>query len=155
MPRVAAVASVLIVLALMFAFPVRAESETEREVRALYERLVAAQNARDVAAVRSVLWESPRFLWISDGKPFWGPDAMIARMSAFQRAEIWEVTPARERARVVEVSPTSAVLFQPLRLTLGPRTDARSIDFLVNMLAIRTADGWRVAALYTTDENPN
>lgn len=155
MPRLIAVAATLFALVLVFAVPGRAETHTEREVRALYERLVAAQNARDVTAVRALLWDSPHFLWISDGKPFWGADAMIARMSAFQRAEVWEVTPDRARARVVEVSPTSAVLFQPLRLTLGPRADPRSIDFLVNMLAVRTADGWRVGALYTTDENPN
>ncbi|MEI5668099.1 hypothetical protein WBO78_24150 [Bosea sp. CCNWLW174] len=76
-------------------------------------------------------------------------------MSAFQRSDVWEVKPDRERARVVEVSPVSAVLFQPLKLTLGSRADPQRIAFLVNVLCVRTPDGWRVGALYTTEENPN
>ncbi|POR50804.1 DUF4440 domain-containing protein [Bosea psychrotolerans] len=133
----------------------QAETQTETEIKALYEHFVSAQNARDLPRVRNALWDSPSFVWISDGKPFWGRDALIARMSAFQKAEIWSVMPDRTRARVVEVSPVSAVLYQPLRLTLGPRSNPKTIAFLVNVLCIRTPDGWRVAALYTTEENPN
>jgi uncharacterized protein (TIGR02246 family) len=140
-------------VALMFA-PARADTDTDQAVRTLYERLVTAQNTRDAAGVRAVLWASPNFLWISDGKPFWGAEQMIERMTAFQRAEVWHVTPDRARARVVEVSPISAVLYQPLTLTLGPRSEPRTIAFLVNVLCIRTEAGWRVAALYTTEENP-
>lgn len=132
-----------------------AESLTEIEVKALYERFVSAQNARDLSRVREALWDAPGFVWISDGKPFWGREALIERMSAFQKAEIWSVSPDRSRARVVEVGPMSAVLYQPLRLTLGSKQDPKTIAFLVNALCIRTAEGWRVAALYTTEENPN
>lgn len=142
-------------IALSLAAPAAAETETERAVKTLYERFVAAQNARDTKAVRALMWDSPKFVWISDGKAFWGADRMIERMSAFQHADVWEVTPDRERARVVEVSPVSAVLFQPLSLALGARADARKIAFLVNVLCVRTQDGWRVGALYTTEENPN
>jgi hypothetical protein len=142
-------------VALSFAAPAAAETETERAVTSLYERFVAAQNARDTKAVRALMWDSPSFVWISDGKAFWGADRMIERMSAFQRSDVWEVKPDRERARVVEVSPVSAVLFQPLKLTLGSRADPQRIAFLVNVLCVRTPDGWRVGALYTTEENPN
>lgn len=131
----------------------QAETQTEADVKALYERFVRVQNARDLAGVREVLWDSPNFVWISDGKPFWGREALIERMSAFQKAEVWTVTPDRARARVVEVSPLSAVLYQPLNLTLGQASAPRTIAFLVNVLCVKTADGWRVAALYTTEEN--
>lgn len=132
-----------------------ADPETERDVKALYHRFVEAQNARNLNQVRATLLNSPEFVWISDGKPFWGPDALIERMSAFQKADVWTVTPDYARAKVVEVSPISAFLYQPLRLTLGSRSDPRNIDFLVNILCQRTAEGWRVAALFTTEENPN
>ncbi|TCR60602.1 nuclear transport factor 2 family protein [Bosea sp. BK604] len=141
-------------LVLGFSSQVQAETPTEVEIKALYERFVSAQNARDLARVREALWDSPGFVWISDGKPFWGREALIERMGAFQKAEVWSVLPDRTRARVVEVSPMSAVLYQPLLLTLGPRREPRTIAFLVNVLCIRTAEGWRVAALYTTEENP-
>jgi hypothetical protein len=40
-------------VALSFAAPAAAETETERAVTSLYERFVAAQNARDTKAVRA------------------------------------------------------------------------------------------------------
>lgn len=127
---------------------------TASECRALYGRFLAAQNARDLDAVRRTLVDRPDFLWISDGKPFWGPGALIERMQAFQKAEVWRVTPDEARARVVDVSAASAYLFQPLKLTLGPASDPKTIAFLVNVLCVETAGGWRIAALFTTDENP-
>ncbi|WP_284180284.1 nuclear transport factor 2 family protein [Rhabdaerophilum sp. SD176] len=127
---------------------------SESAVKALYARFVDAQNRRDTAAVRVLLLDSPRFLWVSDGKPFWGPETMIERMSAFQKAEIWEVTPALDRARVIDVAPDAAFLFQPLTLRLGPKGNPNSIDFLVNVLTVRQSGEWRIAALFTTEENP-
>src|ERR687893_274411 len=46
------------------------------EVRELYGRFLEAQNARDLARVRSVLLDSPKFLWVSDGMSVWGPGAL-------------------------------------------------------------------------------
>lgn len=130
-----------------------AQADNGDEIPALYARFLAAQNARDLEAVRRTLLEAPTFLWISDGRPFWGPDALIARMGAFQRAEIWHVEPDLSRARIVEISPTSAFLFQPLALTLGPKAGPNTIHFLVNVLCAKTDAGWRIAALFTTEEN--
>lgn len=124
------------------------------EVTALYERFVAAQNRHDLAAVRTLFLESDRFLWISDGKAFWGPDTVIARMNGFQAAELWEVVPDRGRRRFVEVADGSAYLYQPLTLRIGPAANPDSIPFLVSVLCVRTGDGWRIAALLTTVEKP-
>ncbi|CAN1497132.1 SnoaL-like domain containing protein [Rhabdaerophilaceae bacterium] len=132
-----------------------AQSDPSADIKALYARFLAAQNARDLVGVRATLLDKPSFLWISDGKPFWGPDALIERMSAFQKAEVWHVTPDETRARVIDVSPTSAYLFQPLVLRLGPKAGPHAISFLVNVLCVNTASGWRIAALFTTEENPS
>ena len=72
----------------------------EGEVRALYDRFVTAQNARDLDAVRQMLSDRPNFLWISDGKPFWGREAMIGRMASFQQAEVWRVEPEFASSKV-------------------------------------------------------
>lgn len=126
----------------------------DQAARALYARFLAAQNARDLVGVRATLIEGRDFLWISDGKRFWGADALIARMGAFQKAEIWHVTPDLARARVVEVGPGSCFLYQPLALTLGNAREPRTIAFLVNVLCVETPHGWRIAALFTTEETP-
>jgi len=90
-------AVLLVALASVPAAP--APAGTASEVRGLYDQFLAAQNARDLEAVRAVLLPSPEFQWVSDGKSFWGPDALVARMSQFQKAELWHVTPDTARAR--------------------------------------------------------
>lgn len=124
------------------------------EIVALYERFAEAQNRRDIEAVRSLLLPSDRFLWVSDGKAFWGPDAMLERMARFQQAAVWVVEPDRARRRIVEVADDRAHLHQPLVLRIGSAEAPDRIPFLVSVLCERTAAGWRIAALLTTVEKP-
>ena len=42
------------------------------DVKATFDRFVAAQNAHDVSAVRDLLLDSPNFLWVTRGAPIWG-----------------------------------------------------------------------------------
>jgi hypothetical protein len=122
------------------------------EVRAVYGRFLEAQNARDLARVRQVLLDSPRFLWVSDGKSVWGPDALVERMSLFQKAEVWRVDPDLQRAVAVEIDDRAAYLHLPLVLTIGPAAKPDRLRFLVSVLGVETAQGWRIAALFTTDQ---
>lgn len=131
-----------------------AAEEVAEEVAALYERFVAAQNRRDIPAVRDLLLPGQRFLWVSDGKAFWGADTMVERMRRFQAAEVWRVEPDRARRRLVEIAADSALLYQPLTLRIGAAASPDAIAFLVSVLCTRTPDGWRIAALLTTVENP-
>jgi hypothetical protein len=139
----------LLVCLLLVARPTVA-GEPAAEVRSLYLRFAAAQNERDLARVRSLLTDSPRFLWISDGQSFWGPDAVLARMASFQGAEVWRVEPDLERAVAVPVGVGVAYLHLPLVLVIGPSSGPDRLRFLVSMLGVETAAGWRIAALFTT-----
>lgn len=133
----------------------RSDATPANEVRALYERFAAAQNRRDLAAVRSLFLPSEQFLWVSDGMSFWGPDAVIARMAAFQEYEIWQVVPELQHAVVVPIDTHAAYLHLPLALTLGPRTPGpQTHRFLVSVLCVETPQGWRIAALFTTARKP-
>ena len=143
--------AMLAALAALSVGPARAGQA--EDVVALYERFAAAQNRRDVASVRSLLDSSERFLWVSNGQAFWGADTMVARMSQFQEAEVWEVRPDRSRRVFVSLGPDTAHLYQPLTLRIGPAAGPDEIPFLVDVLCVRTADGWRIAALLTTTEN--
>ncbi len=93
-------------------------------MKALYGRFAAAQNARDLAAVKALLIDSPDFLWVSDGKSVWGRDALVERMGRFQTLEVWHVEPLLDRARVVAVSEDVAYLHMPLDLHLGGKSSA-------------------------------
>jgi hypothetical protein len=124
------------------------------EVQALYGRFLAAQNARDLARVRAVLWDSPQFLWVSDGMSVWGADALVRRMIGFQEAPVWHVDPDLAQAMLVEVGEKAAYLHLPLVLTIGSETKPDRLRFLVSVLGVDTVQGWRIAALFTTTEKP-
>jgi hypothetical protein len=128
--------------------PARAGSTDE--IWSLYARFLEAQNARDLARVRSTLLDSPRFLWVSDGMSVWGPDALVERMGQFQRAPVWRVDPDLGQAVAVEVDQDAAYLHLPLTLMIGSAAGPDRLRFLVSVLAVRTAQGWRIAALFTT-----
>ena len=139
-------------LMLLLLWAVPALAEDAGEVLALYQRFAAAQNARDLAQVRPLFVDSPRFLWVSDGQSFWGPDAVLARMASFQQAEVWRVEPDLDKATAVPVREGVAFLHLPLVLVIGAKANPDRLRFLVSMLGVATPDGWRIAALFTTTE---
>ncbi|HEX6012952.1 MAG TPA: nuclear transport factor 2 family protein [Geminicoccaceae bacterium] len=124
------------------------------EVRELYGRFLEAQNGRDLARVRAVLLDSPKFLWVSDGMSVWGPDALVERMSLFQKAEVWRVEPDLAAAVAVEINDGAAYLHLPLVLEIGPSAGPDRLRFLVSVLGVEMDEGWRIAALFTTTEKP-
>ena len=143
----------LLLLLLLAAAPAAAE-DPGRAVRALYERFAAAQNARDLAAVRPLLLPGPDFLWVSDGQSFWGADTVLARMASFQTAAVWRVEPDLARAVAVPVRDGVAYLHLPLVLVIGNAEHPDRLRFLVSMLGVETEQGWKIAALFTTSEKP-
>jgi uncharacterized protein (TIGR02246 family) len=130
----------------------RADADQGAAIVDLYKRFSEAQNARDLAGVRAVLSARPDFLWISDGKPFWGRDAMLERMAGFQKAEVWLVEPDYASARTVMVSADSAYLHIPLVLVLGSKDKPARLKWLVAMLCVREDQQWKIAALFTTED---
>jgi uncharacterized protein (TIGR02246 family) len=144
-----ALLSVLAVIWLLVGHHARAD--TAADVRALYQQFVAAQNAGDLAKVRSLLVDTADFLWITDGMAVWGPDATVERMSLFQKSEIWRVEPSLDKSRVVELGPDAAIFHLPLVLVIGSSSPGPSrLKFLVEIVCRKTAAGWRIAALLTT-----
>ena len=134
--------------------PAVAVAAVKDEVLALYNRFLTAQNARNLAEVGAQFIDGPEFLWVSDGKSIWGRAATLERMSSFQGAEVWRVEPALAGARVVEVNEGSAYLHLTLVLVIGAAAKPDRVTFLVSMLGVRTAKGWKIAALFTTTANP-
>ncbi len=146
---------VTLTLAVVFAAVGTASSDAkgvEDDIRALYDRFVTAQNNRDLDAVRKVLSGREDFLWVSDGKPVWGREAMIARMASFQEAEVWQVEPEYVSARVVELSADTAYLHIPLVLILGRRESPARLKWLVEVLCQKFDGEWRIAALFTAED---
>lgn len=128
------------------------QAEIEEEIRRLYGSFLDAQNARNLRGVRRALWNSPDFLWVSDGRPFWGVDALVARLAVFQMSDVWKVEAKVDRSRVVSLAANAAYLAMPLVLTVGSQEKPMQVKWLVGVLCRRKTDGWHIAALFTTED---
>jgi ketosteroid isomerase-like protein len=125
-----------------------ARAGSEDDIKAMFERFVVAQNARDLAAVRDLLLDSPDFLWITPrAEPIWGREAAMKRFEKLYQGT-WKLNPDRAGLRVLLLSDSSAQVFVPITFNSGPAgqppTDSVA---LVNQILVKTPAGWRVASI--------
>lgn len=108
--------------AVAIASPSHADTATDgvdrEEILAVYGSFKDAQNERDADAVGRFFVDGPQFLWVSDGRSFWGREAVLQRMSSFQRAEQWLVLPELESAEIIALGDDTAILHMPLVLQI-------------------------------------
>ena len=119
----------------------------EDEIRTLFDRFVAAQNAHDLSAVRGLLWDSARFLWVTRGTPIWGREAGLKRFEALYQGT-WRLEANAAELRVTMLSNDVAQLYVPIVFTIGPAGQAaQTTRFLMNQTIIKTPAGWKVASI--------
>ena len=119
----------------------------EDEIRALFERFVAAQNAHDLSAVRDLLWDSARFLWVTRGTPIWGREAGLKRFDALYRGT-WHLEANAAELQVTMLSSDVAQLYVPIVFTVGSAGQAgQTTRVLMNQTIIKTPAGWKVASI--------
>jgi uncharacterized protein (TIGR02246 family) len=140
------------ILPLMLALATPVHADQQQEIRALYGQFVAAQNAHDIDAVRPLLSDRPDFLWITDGRPVWGREAMLDRMAEFQKAEVWQVVPEYDASQVILLDDDSAVFHLPLLLIVGSRANPAQLPWLVEVICQKEPDGWRIVGLHTAQD---
>src|SRR5215204_459064 len=86
-----------------------AQAGTEEDVKALFNKFVAAQNAHDLKAVGELLQDSPNFLWITRGAPIWGRDAALKRFEALYQGT-WKLSPDMSNLKIVLLTDAAAQL---------------------------------------------
>ena len=122
-------------------------ASADDDVKATFDRFVAAQNAHDVSAVRDLLWDSTNFLWVTRGTPIWGRDAALKRFETLYQGT-WKLSPDTPNLKVVLLSDTTAQLFVPVMFNIGPPGQpAPDAPFLMNQTLVKTATGWRIASI--------
>ena len=115
------------------------------DVKATFDRFVAAQNAHDVSAVRELLLDSPNFLWVTRGVPIWGRDAALKRFETLYQGT-WKLSPDTANLKVVLLNDTTAQVFVPIMFNIGPPGQpAPDAPFLMNQTLVKTMAGWRIA----------
>jgi hypothetical protein len=122
------------------------------EVRSLFEREVKAENAHDIAEFAAVLVPSGAELSAStimvtrDGK-FVGRDTVVEHFVGYFKGS-WQLDPDWAQLSIVPLGADTYHLVVPSRITLGPPgKEPQTLPFLINEVAVRTADGWRFTTI--------
>src|SRR3954447_18009593 len=124
-----------------------ARAGTEEEVKALFAKFVAAQNAHDIKAVGELLQDSPQFLWITRGTPIWGREGALKRFEALYQGT-WSLEPKTDELKVIELQPGVAQLYVPVTFMIAPAGQtAQPTRFFVNEVLVKTAGGWKVSSI--------
>lgn len=133
---------------ILITLPIRlATAAPEDDVRATFDRFVAAQNAHDLKAVEALLLGSPEFLWITRGTPIWGPEEALKRFTTLYEGT-WQLEPEPSSLKVTMLGDRAAQIYIPILFTIGaPGQPAQPTKFLMNMVLVTTPAGWRVSSI--------
>jgi ketosteroid isomerase-like protein len=139
------IACITLMLAFLTIEPVIAAPDDD--VRATFDRFVAAQNAHDIKAVESLLLASPDFLWITRGTPIWGQDAALKRFAALYQGT-WRLDPEPSGLKVIMIGDGAAQVYAPIMFTIGaPGQPPQQTKFLLNQVLVKTQEGWKVSSI--------
>jgi ketosteroid isomerase-like protein len=124
-----------------------ARAGAEDDVKALFGKFIAAQNAHDLKVVGEILLDSPQFFWITRNTPVWGRDAALKRFEENYKGT-WLLEPKFDEVKVTELSPGAVQLFVPAVFTIAPAGQtAQPRNFLLTQIYVRTNDGWKLATI--------
>jgi hypothetical protein len=117
------------------------------EVRALFTKFVAAQNAHDLSEVTSMLWNSPDMLFFSRGTEARGVEAAADRFKEYYKGT-WHLQPDMSEFHAAAISPDVVQIIVPIMFTRGlPGTQPQSNTFLISQTFVRDTQGWHIASI--------
>jgi len=122
------------------------------EIRKLFLRQAAGETSHDIEVIESVLACTPpgqadRVNFVARAYRFWGRDAVIDHFRTVFSGT-WRFEPDQDAIRIVPLGPDTAHIYAPTRITSGDvGKAATTYTFLVNEIAVRTAEGWRISAI--------
>ena len=132
---------------LLLALAGSARAATDDDVKAMFTKFVAAQNAHDIKAVGDLLQDSPHFLWVTRGAPIWGRDAALKRFEAIYQGT-WSLDAKLEDLRIIELQPNVSEIYVPITFMIGAAGQTpQPTRFLMNIVTVKTAEGWKVSSI--------
>ncbi len=137
----------LIVAALATIATLARASTMEDEVRAVFDKYIATQNAHDLKGMRGLLSDSPDMLWISRGKPIWGREATLKTLEERYKGT-WKIEVEKKELRVISVSRRVAQVYAPTQLSAGePGTEPARNRLYINLVMVKKPDGWQIVSI--------
>lgn len=124
-----------------------AAGASDSEARDFFVGFLAAQNAHDTTAVGALLWNSPDMLWFTRGVEVRGAKAIIETLKDYH-AGTWHLEPDMAHFRSTAISDDVVQILVPITFTRGlAGKPSQDNTFLISQTLIRSAGGWRVAAI--------
>jgi len=127
--------------------------KTLKEIRALYERLINAENVKDLDTVREIVWKSPSALFVAktataaegNWAGFWGWEVVVQHIHDISEGP-FRIEPDYARVKTVGLTHDVAETYAPVQITVAyaGQTPVPK-PFLMIMDWIRTPDGWKMA----------
>jgi uncharacterized protein (TIGR02246 family) len=122
-------------------------STMEEEVRAVFDKYIATQNAHDLKGMRNLLSESPDMLWISRGRPIWGRDAALKSLEERYKGT-WKIDVDKKELRVISVSRRVAQVYAPTELSVGePGAEPARNRLYINLVMVKKPEGWQIVSI--------
>jgi hypothetical protein len=129
------------------------DAGTLNEIDALYHTLIDAENRHDLAAVRTMVWDSPSTLFLAktataaegNWAGFWGIDVVLQHFQdLYQGAFV--MAPDYSRVKTVGLTSDVAETYAPLNISVAyaGQTPAPK-PFLMIVNWVRTPSGWKMA----------
>jgi len=125
--------------------------DLNKGVHALLDRWVSAFESRDLKAVRSILTEDDRFVWLEDGQARYpNSDAVIAALASFPQELAFEYR--LSDVRIIPISENAAWAHMITHTEIR-RNNAVVSQFagVVSMLVQQQHGQWRIVAAHTSN----
>ena len=128
------------------------DEQDRQEVKAVFLKQAAAATAHDIAAFEQVFAPTPAgqpdpVTFVARAYQFWGKTALIEHFTETFKG-VWRFEPDAERVKVIPLTPDTAEIYAPTQVTSGSSSEtAKTAPFLVYEVAVRTPEGWRIAAI--------
>ena len=128
-------------------FATAAHANMEEEVRAVFDKYIATQNAHDLKGIRNLLSDSPDLLWISRGKAIWGREAALKSLEERYKGS-WRIDVDKKELRVISVSRRVAQVYAPTELTFGdPGVEPARNRVYINLVMVKKPEGWQIVSI--------
>jgi hypothetical protein len=133
--------------------PEAISASTEQEVRTLYKRLIDAENAHDIAAVRRFVWDSPAALFVAKTKTaaegnwagFWGKDVVVGHLGELYQGT-FVMAPDYSREKVVQLHHDVVETHVPLQISVAYAGQSGTPKpFLMIIEWVRVRGAWKMA----------
>jgi ketosteroid isomerase-like protein len=122
-------------------------ASVQDEAQQFFERFVAAQNAHDLDAVGSMLWNSEDFLWVTRGVQVRGSKEALNVFGSYYKGT-WHLDPDTSQFRATALPDGTVQILVPVTFTRGaPGQASQQSTFLISQTIIRDPNGWHVATI--------